>query len=355
MGPAVALLALFLREPAAATGSPMAASGGSVDNTGSPMAAPAVSSDDVLFTLPGRWAPGVPPIKPPATYPRTLSRVLADRVSVRDFGAFGDCGCRDQAWAETCCPHDDTAAFAAALSTGDDVYVPPGVYRIDGTVELSGQTMVLAGQATLARLNISASTAPVVRLTGWRSNLRGSGTVSTTNAAPRGVVNIGPHDFVRAHNVEWNMLEGIAIRGPGVSWSYSTPTRPVDPALNGSIGVCIDSTEGLQGKASVGGGATYQNTVRGITIRFVDRGVFLGVQANANIMDGITMEAIGQVSPAACSTELSTHTREGALAQRTLSDPTLTCRPATTWRARIRKTVSAAAAFASSAPNEAAA
>ena len=277
MGPAVALLALFLREPAAA--------------------APAVSSDDVLFTLPGRWAPGVPPIKPPPTDPRTLSRVLADRVSVRDFGAFGDCGCRDQAWAETCCPHDDTAAFAAALGTGDDVYVPPGVYRLDGTVELSGQTMVLAGQATLARLNISASTAPVVRLTGWRANLRGSGTVSTTNAAPRGVVNIGPHDFVRAHNVEWNMLEGIAIRGPGVSWSYSTPSQPVDPALNGSIGVCIDSTEGLQGKASVGGGATYQNTVRGITIRFVDRGVFLGVQVNGNVLDGITMEAIGQVSP----------------------------------------------------------
>jgi hypothetical protein len=34
--------------------------------------------------------------------------------------------------------------------------------------------------------------------------------------------------------------------------------------LNGSIGVCIDSTEGLQ--PPVGGGATYQNTVRGVAI-----------------------------------------------------------------------------------------
>ena len=119
--------------------------------------------------------------------------------------------------------------------------------------------------------------------------------MSTTNAAPRGIINIGPHDFTRAHNVEWNNLEGIAVDGPGVSWSYATPSKPIDPALNGSIGVCIDSTEGLQGNASVGGGATYQNSVRAITIRFVDRGVFLGVQANANILDGITMEAIGQV------------------------------------------------------------
>ena len=67
---------------------------------------------------------------------------------------------------------------------------PPVTFSPAGPDDQHGQTMVLAGHATLARLNISANTAPVVRLTGWRSNLRGSGAVSTTNAAPRGVVNM---------------------------------------------------------------------------------------------------------------------------------------------------------------------
>ena len=251
-----------------------------------------VSSDDVIYQPPNIFPRGVPPVH--GSTARTLSRALADRVSVRDFGAAGDCSCRNGAWEEACCPTDDTAAFMAALASGDDVFVPPGSYRIDGTVEFGG-TMVLAGGAALRRVNISGNRDPVVRLTGTHSHLRGGGTISTTNAAPRGIVNIGPHDFTRAHNVEWCTLEGVTIEGPGVSWSYASPNKPVNAYLNGSIGLCLDSTEGLQGNASVGGGATYQNTVSGITIRFVDRGIFLGVQVNGNIITGVQMEAIGQV------------------------------------------------------------
>lgn len=118
-------------------------------------------------------------------------------------GATGDCNCVNDVWEERCCAHDDTPAFIQALTSGDDVFVPPGGYRIDGTVELNGETMVLAGGARLLRVNISSCTDPVVRLTGWSSNMRGSGHILTTNAAPRGVVNIGPHDFKGPHNVEW--------------------------------------------------------------------------------------------------------------------------------------------------------
>jgi hypothetical protein len=86
-------------------------------------------------------------------------------------------------------------------------------------------------------------------------------------------------------------LQGVGITGPGASWHYSSPTKPVNTILNGSIGICIDSGEGLPGI----GGASYQNTVADVTIRHVDRGVFLGVQANGNIIRDLQMEAIGQI------------------------------------------------------------
>ena len=136
-------------------------------------AAPPLSSDDVLYDPPNQW-PGGGRAKVPvsAGEARTLSHALSDTVSVRDFGAFGDCTCYADVWQQHCCPHDDTAAFNLALTTGVDVYVPAGNYRIDGTVELNGQTMILAGRSTLARNNISKATQPVVRLTGWFSSLR---------------------------------------------------------------------------------------------------------------------------------------------------------------------------------------
>ena len=59
--------------------------------------------------------------------------------------------------------------------------------RTAASWDLESETMVLAGQARLLRVNISSCTDPVVRLTGWFSNLRGSGSISTTNAAPRWV------------------------------------------------------------------------------------------------------------------------------------------------------------------------
>lgn len=40
----------------------------------------------------------------------------------------------------------------------------------------------------------------------------------------------------------------------------------------------------------------YQNTVRGVSILSIDVGVYLGVQANANQVSGVMMEAIGQVA-----------------------------------------------------------
>jgi hypothetical protein len=74
---------------------------------------------------------------------RNVSAVLSDTISVRDFGAVGDCFCTRGArppltegglawpgwYEEACCPHDDTAAFITALAAVSD---SEGVHQVEG-------------------------------------------------------------------------------------------------------------------------------------------------------------------------------------------------------------------------------
>ena len=60
----------------------------------------------------------------PGASRRTIAGKLAETVSVRDFGAVGD-GIAD-----------DTAAFQTALDQHSAVHVPPGIYRLDGEVQV---------------------------------------------------------------------------------------------------------------------------------------------------------------------------------------------------------------------------
>ena len=57
--------------------------------------------------------------------------------------------------------------------------MPPGAYRIDGTIELVGSTLRLAARASLLRTNLTASVEPVVRLSNWFGSLVGHGSVET--------------------------------------------------------------------------------------------------------------------------------------------------------------------------------
>ena len=163
---------------------------------------------------------------------RNLSAVLGDfSATVLDFGAKASCFCglHDKPYEPSCCPVDDTPAFTAAIAASSSVLVPPGVYRIDGTIHLGGNKhLTLAGGASLLRTNLTACTDPVVVISGWFNTLVGRGRIQTANAAPRGVVAIGPpaNPYSHVSNNEWNRLEGITIQGPGTSWSYATPARP---------------------------------------------------------------------------------------------------------------------------------
>eukprot|EP01043_Picozoa_sp_COSAG02_P010055 COSAG02_NODE_348_length_24081_cov_19.231007_1_plen_336_part_00 len=256
--------------------------------------------------------------------PRNLSSVLAQTVSVLDYGATTDCLCkrnsfqRDRSglgsvrsqpippFKEACCPTDSTAAFNQALESGGlngiAVLVPSGSYRIDGTVLVRSGGLLFAAGATLIRSTLSTNTDPILRLDGTHSSVSGPGTLLMINAAPRGIVNIGPSNQSHAGNILFNTVADITLLGPGPSWRFSEPTK-FRPELNGSSAVCIDSTpyellckDGPPHTPPLDcrDGATYYNLVRGITIAGVDVGVFIDTEVNANEIADVMMEEIGQ-------------------------------------------------------------
>ena len=74
--------------------------------------------------------------------------------------------------------------IAQAVS-GGTVVVPPGLYRIDGTVILdSDMELRLIQGAVLKRVNLAADTGPIVILSGMQNVLSG-GLFKTMNPSPR--------------------------------------------------------------------------------------------------------------------------------------------------------------------------
>ena len=183
---------------------------------------------------------------------------------------------------------DDTNAFHRALAAGSGfaatVYVPAGGYRIDGTISLDGDELILAKGARLFRLpnQHHNNTAPLVQLHGTASRLTGSGTISTSLPSPRGVVCIGPTNTTIIDNVEYSVVDGITIDGPGLS--YKADGSDLDLTVRGSVGLGMDNSVVL-----AKGGSTYQNTASNLLVQNVDVGVQLGPVVNANYLTNIVM------------------------------------------------------------------
>lgn len=248
---------------------------------------------------------------------RSLTEVLRERVSVRDFGALGTCGSPDAQPADLTdqnCP-DDTAAFLAAFKWAGEpynkitVHVPPGSYRIDGTVTIGSCELILEAGAVLRRVNLTAAAGPIVRL-GYHGRLSGAGSLTSMNPSPRGIVNIGPANLTIYENVEYAQVRGVSIQGPGTSWSIMKPDLPVNKRIEGSKGLCFDSSEGYARthmckfvpekpdcvNHTIGGGACYQNSARDITVSDVDVGVYMGPEVNGNQVSNVMMIGMGQAS-----------------------------------------------------------
>lgn len=142
---------------------------------------------------------------------RLVSDKLAERKSVLDFGA-------DPTGAA-----DSSAAFTAALAASIHVRVTPGTYRLDSKITVPiGYMLELDSGVILQRTADSSSTDPVIHLSGSGSGLKGKNwrkcQIKTANAAPKGIVCIGPLDYTQAAStaagtVTYCVLEGVEIQG----------------------------------------------------------------------------------------------------------------------------------------------
>ena len=141
--------------------------------------------------------------------PRTLGARAVDWANALDYAA-------DRTGA-----NDNAAAFTAALAAKDHVVVPPGVYRLDSTVEIvEGKTFQLMGGVRILREAAhSAETTPMFWLTRSNASLIGAGfasTIQTENRAPNGVVLIGFESMVSTalpYSIQYNTLRGLRIVG----------------------------------------------------------------------------------------------------------------------------------------------
>ena len=134
---------------------------------------------------------------------RTIPSKLKDTVSVKDFGALGN-GVAD-----------DTAAIQAAINASNNVFIPPGNYRCDGTIAINStytnrKLVTMTAGTKLQRLSAySAAQGPVIALLGNYGHFDGGfGEIASENPSPRGVVALGQQDVTGGINgLYWSFAD----------------------------------------------------------------------------------------------------------------------------------------------------
>ena len=178
---------------------------------------------------------------------------------------------------------DVTATIQALLDTVNHTLVPPGTYRIDGTLAVGAyRTLELLPGATLLRGG--AAVTPVVRLNGSNySQIIGTGngacTVQTPNACATGVVHVGPAVQTVTADIQRWRVQGLTIIGP--SGAAAT-----------NIGVNVTSSQAA-GPTGSGLGSNYLGHACDLDIQQVGVGVKLGAICNAHCFRDNTFYLIG--------------------------------------------------------------
>lgn len=164
---------------------------------------------------------------------RTVNSKLNDVVSVRDFGAVAD---GDFAGNGT----DNTAAFQAAINTGKAVFVPKGVYRITGTLNLHNGYKALIGDKSMPVL-VKTTAGPAIEIGATGANLN-----------------------------EYSRLENLYLR------STVTPTFAVNPGIS-DVGVVVS------GHGSSLAAAVQNAKVKNIRVGNWSAGFYVGDAVNCRI------------------------------------------------------------------------
>jgi len=199
---------------------------------------------------------------------RTIQNKLRDVVSVLDFGA------------DPTGVLDSTAAFTAALAAANQVFVPGGEYRINGTGTIP-QGATLYGETNTGDYYIgnpfregtrlfkdsASQSGPIIVVT-WCSGIHHLQLVyNRANGAQEGILKFDDTGIVTYANVE-----NVHIFG----------TRTTDTS---GVSTCY-------GIKLVGSPTTartmFFNRVTNCTITDCDVGIFLGPLANANVFTSIT-------------------------------------------------------------------
>lgn len=173
---------------------------------------------------------------------------------------------------------DSTAAFVAALAAADNVYVPQGEYRIDGTITLPqgatlfGDTNVgqyFGGQSirTGTRLfkDVNSSAGPIVKMT-WASGLRNLQFIhDKLNGATDGII-LFPNDQI----VTYAAIDNCHIFGSRTADTTGSTT-------------CYGIKFAQADLSTV----NYFNRVSNVHITDCDVCVYMGNQANANVFTNV--------------------------------------------------------------------
>ena len=161
-------------------------------------------------------------------------------------------------------------------------------YRIDGTLKPNtGSPLVLSGEGRLTRTTDTANTDPVVWLDSTKSAVRGDGSflsiIETQNAAPKGVVQIGPNSISTPNtNVQGCSLSGLFIEGSTVGGQTAgTP----DSAVFLTCGDGISSTN-------------YYHEMDGIRVSQANIGLRLQGNSNMNRLSNWYAQNLGNASVA---------------------------------------------------------
>jgi hypothetical protein len=185
------------------------------DGNGNPTAIPL----DGAMASPNFTATGIGALSRPS------QNKLADRISIKDFGAIGD-GLTD-----------DTIAIQNALQSHDSIFIPEGIYMISATITLTARQSIMgAGQAAILKCQDKTFNAiEVIEDHAQISNIRieGGDIAIKLYGLTRPVVQTAVTDVTIVAPNTGVQLDGYNDTNKPCYWNNFTRVLVEQPAING--------------------------------------------------------------------------------------------------------------------------